>query len=175
MVTGSHTVARNFVISKNLPSLFSLCALAVISAYLAQTAEMETTPNSIGCYSVRTALVVRWHPLRTIALVYNFWWSSLEDVLIVGDQEGTTLAGNSGGSAARILVAKKLTCYLSLGYTRIMTRIKTRTDLPFCPGQIRAVSVVKILKCSHCLPTLLHWAFIGRWQTIPVLWVRYGN
>ena len=49
-------------------SLFRLCALSDIFAYLTRTVETETTWISIGCHSIRTALVVRWHHIRAKAL-----------------------------------------------------------------------------------------------------------
>ena len=49
-------------------SLFRLCTLSDISAYLTRTVETETTRASIVCHSVRTVLVVRWHHIRAIAL-----------------------------------------------------------------------------------------------------------
>ena len=49
-------------------SLFRLCALSDISAYLTRTVETETTRVSIVCHSIRTVLVVRWHQIRAIAL-----------------------------------------------------------------------------------------------------------
>ena len=49
-------------------SLFRLCALSDISAYLIRTVETETTRIGIGCHFIRTVLVVRWHHIRVIAL-----------------------------------------------------------------------------------------------------------
>ena len=40
-------------------SLFRLCTLSDISAYLTRIVETETTRVSIGCHSIRTVLVVR--------------------------------------------------------------------------------------------------------------------
>ena len=40
-------------------SLFRLCALSDIFAYLTRTVETETTRVGIGCHSVRAVLVVR--------------------------------------------------------------------------------------------------------------------
>ena len=48
-------------------SLFRLCTSSDISAYLARTVDTETTPVSIGCHSIRTIMVVRWHHICAIA------------------------------------------------------------------------------------------------------------
>ena len=49
-------------------SLCRLCALSDISASLTRNMKMKTTRISIGCHSIRTVLVVRWHHIRAIAL-----------------------------------------------------------------------------------------------------------
>ena len=65
---GSDPVTEILVTRKSLINLFRLCALSDNSAYPGRTVETDTTRVIIGCRSVRTVLVIRWHNLDIIAL-----------------------------------------------------------------------------------------------------------
>ena len=148
-------------------NLFLLCALSDISACLTRTVETETTRISIGCHSIRMALVVRWHHIRAILGRYNFWRSSLGTSWSWATKLEPALLVPPGGSADPNWVVMKLEGYLFLGYTTILQGVE---GSPFCPRHI--------LRCVHSQNSeiqALQWVLKNRRRTLPVLWLRFGS
>ena len=154
-------------------SLFRLCALSDISAYLTRTVETETTRISIGCHSVRTFLVVRWHHIRAIALRQVYFLA----VVARGRPGRGRPKWNLLCWYLRVVLLTLLgLCwsYQAICLWDIPQLYRAWMIPPFCPGHI--------LRCVHsqntdiqALLSPLQWVLKCCRRTLPVLWLRSGN